>query len=92
MLPGSAAARNASIESRSLLGSINELVYFAAVEMSAGVASSEATFRLRQVPVTYLGQKAPEDIFQKMIVDQWTGSTSGPVTPMSSTEIASSLA
>jgi hypothetical protein len=58
----------APIESRSLLGSINELVFFAKVELNAGVPADAAGFRLREIPMTYLGGTSADRIFPQMAV------------------------
>jgi hypothetical protein len=67
LLPEMGAVALAPIESRSLLGSINEMVYFARVEMNAGLSPDEASVRMREIPMTYLeGGTSPDRIFPYM--------------------------
>lgn len=68
ILADAAATKFAPIEGRSLLGSINELVYHAKVELNAGLPAEAAGFRLREIPMTYLGGNSADRIFPLMTV------------------------
>jgi uncharacterized protein DUF6933 len=66
VLPEAGTVALAPITSRSVLGSINELVYFASVEMNAGLSPCEASFRLRGIPMTYLKGTSADKVFPHM--------------------------
>jgi len=66
LLPKAGAVGIAPIPNRSMLGSINEMVYFASVEMNAGLSPGEASFRLREIPMTYLKGTSAGRVFPHM--------------------------